>query len=78
MADIGRFNNLEITKHTGFGLYLDGGEWRNSAAQPLLPKDQSTEVGDRLRVFVYFDSEDRIIATTTRPRAQAVTLPTSR
>lgn len=71
MADIGRFNNLEITKHTGFGLYLDGGEdGEILLPNRYVPKDQSTEVGDRLRVFVYFDSEDRIIATTTRPRAQ--------
>ena len=71
MADIGRFNKLQIIKQTGFGLYLDGGEdGEILLPNRYVPKDQPTEVGDWLRVFIYFDSEDRIIATTTRPRAQ--------
>ncbi|WP_341706035.1 S1-like domain-containing RNA-binding protein [Halopseudomonas sp.] len=71
MAEIGRFNKLQITKQTGFGLYLDGGEdGEILLPNRYVPKDQPTEIGDWLRVFVYFDSEDRIIATTTRPRAQ--------
>lgn len=71
MADIGRFNKLQIIKQTGFGLYLDGGEdGEILLPNRYVPKDQPTEIGDWLRVFIYFDSEDRIIATTTRPRAQ--------
>ncbi|GGE38260.1 hypothetical protein GCM10007421_10120 [Halopseudomonas oceani] len=71
MADIGRFNKLQIIKQAGFGLYLDGGEdGEILLPNRYVPKDQPTEVGDWLRVFVYFDSEDRIIATTVRPRAQ--------
>ncbi|WP_321347786.1 S1-like domain-containing RNA-binding protein [Halopseudomonas oceani] len=71
MADIGRFNKLQIIKQASFGLYLDGGEdGEILLPNRYVPKDQPTEVGDWLRVFVYFDSEDRIIATTVRPRAQ--------
>ena len=71
MADIGRFNKLQIIKQAGFGLYLDGGEdGEILLPNRYVPKDQPTEVGDWLRVFAYFDSEDRIIATTVRPRAQ--------
>ncbi len=71
MADIGQYNRLAIVKHTGFGLYLDGG----AQGEILLPKryipgDRSTEVGEVLEVFVYLDSEDKPIATTERPRAQ--------
>ncbi|WP_304638651.1 CvfB family protein [Pseudomonas sp.] len=71
MAAIGRFNTLQITKHTDFGLYLDGG----TLGEILLPKryipaNESTEVDDWLNVFVYLDSEDRPIATTLRPKAQ--------
>ncbi|WP_120993340.1 CvfB family protein [Stutzerimonas urumqiensis] len=71
MADIGRYNRLQITKHTGFGLYLDGGS-QGEILLPnrYIPKDQPTEVGDWLRVFLYFDSEDKVIATTLRPRVQ--------
>lgn len=71
MADIGRYNRLRIVKHTGFGLYLDG----DALGEILLPNryipsDQPTEVGDWLKVFIYLDSEDKLIATTQRPRAQ--------
>ncbi len=43
----------------------------SDAAQVLLPKMQvpeGTRVGDRLTVFLYRDSEDRLIATTREPR----------
>ena len=71
MAAIGRFNTLQITKHTDFGLYVDGG----SHGEILLPKryipaDEPTEVDDWLNLFVYLDSDDRPIATTLRPKAQ--------
>lgn len=71
MAAIGRLNTLQITKHTDFGLYLDGG----TQGEILLPKryipaNESTEIDDWLNVFVYLDSEDRPIATTLRPKAQ--------
>jgi uncharacterized protein len=75
MAAIGRFNNLPIVKYTDFGLYLDGGSDHDSGGDILLPncyipEDTPTAVGDRLRVFIYLDSEDRLIATTDKPQAQ--------
>src|SRR5690606_27139282 len=33
-----------------------------------IPKDTPSEVGDWLNVFVYFDSDDRLIATTLTPK----------
>ena len=71
MAAIGHFNNLSIVKHTGFGLYLDGGP-HGEILLPnrYIPKDQPTEIGDWLRVFIYRDSEDKLIATTKRPKVQ--------
>ncbi|MEZ2744604.1 S1 RNA-binding domain-containing protein [Halopseudomonas bauzanensis] len=71
MAAIGHFNNLSIVKHTGFGLYLDGGP-HGEILLPnrYIPKDQPTEIGDWLRVFIYRDSEDKLIATTQRPKVQ--------
>ena len=75
MTDIGRFQTLQITKHTDFGLYLDGGAEGDFGSDILLPnryipKDQPTGIGDKLRVFIYLDSEDRLIATTETPKAQ--------
>ena len=67
MLKPGQYNNLQVTRTVDFGLYLDGG----TEDDILLPKryvPETTSVGDRLDVFVYFDSEDRLIATTQRPR----------
>ena len=69
MALIGRMNTLEVLKHTDFGLYLDGGmEGEILLPRRYIPKDTPSEVGDWLNVFVYFDSDDRLIATTAKPR----------
>ncbi|PID89067.1 MAG: GntR family transcriptional regulator, partial [Bacteroidia bacterium] len=55
------------------GAYLDGGDTAHGGwGDILLPKrylDDRAEVGQYLTVFIYFDSEDRIIATTERPYA---------
>lgn len=66
MIKIGKTNNLKVVKKVDFGLYLDGGE----SGEILLPKryvDESMEVGDELDVFIYCDSEDRLVATTEKP-----------
>ena len=71
MAAIGRYNSLQIVKHTGFGLYLDGGpDGEILLPNRYIPKDVPTEVDDWLNVFVYLDSEDKLIATTEKPRVQ--------
>ncbi|MCW3149117.1 S1-like domain-containing RNA-binding protein [Stutzerimonas stutzeri] len=71
MAVIGRFNSLPIVKHTSFGLYLDGGpDGEILLPKRYIPKDTPTEVDDWLNVFVYLDSEDKLIATTEKPKVQ--------
>ena len=71
MAAIGRYNSLQITKHTGFGLYLDGGpDGEILLPNRYIPKDVPTEVDDWLNVFIYLDSDDRLIATTQTPKVQ--------
>ncbi len=69
MIKIGKWNNLQITKELTFGIYLDGEE----SGEILLPKkyiQSDVQTGDFIDVFVYYDSEDRIIATTQKPFAQ--------
>lgn len=69
MIQIGKFNELEITHRVDFGLYLDGGE----SGEILLPLRYATrdmKPGDKVKVFIYKDSEDRLIATTEEPYAQ--------
>ncbi|MDX8382357.1 MAG: S1-like domain-containing RNA-binding protein [Ghiorsea sp.] len=70
MIDIGKTNHLRIIKEVDFGVYLDGGSQYPEILLPIryVPKD--AKIDDSLDVFIYFDSEDRIIATTETPYAQ--------
>lgn len=71
MALIGRFNTLQVSKFTDFGLYLDAGaDGEILLPKRYIPKQEALEVGDWLNVFVYMDSEDRVIATTQKPKVQ--------
>jgi len=66
MVEIGRYNTLTVVKIVDFGVYLDGGE----RGEILMPKEyvpQNCAPDDEVNVFVYFDSEDRIVATTEVP-----------
>lgn len=68
MAEIGKQNSLRATRETPQGLYLDGGP----LGEILLPGayiPRGTVPGDLLDVFVYRDSEDRLVATTDAPSA---------
>ena len=71
MALIGRYNSLQVVKHTDFGLYLDGGaDGEILLPNRYIPKDTPTEVEDWLNVFIYLDSEDKLLATTEKPKVQ--------
>lgn len=66
MAILGKVNPLKVVKVVDFGVYLDGG----SDGEILLPKryvPEVCEIGDTVSVFIYNDSEDRLIATTEKP-----------
>ncbi|MBX8529165.1 GntR family transcriptional regulator [Pseudomonas cichorii] len=71
MALIGRYNSLQVVKHTNFGLYLDGGpDGEILLPNRYIPKDIPTEDEDWINVFVYLDSEDKLLATTEKPKVQ--------
>jgi len=71
MALLGRYNSLQIVKHVDFGLYLDGGaDGEILLPKRYIPKDTPSEVEDWLNVFIYLDSEDKLIATTDKPKVQ--------
>jgi len=71
MAVIGRMNSLQVVKHTDFGLYLDGGaDGEILLPKRYIPSDTPSEVEDWLNVFIYLDSEDKLIATTEKPKVQ--------
>jgi len=69
MIEIGKINSLRVVKFVDFGAYLDGQE----KGEILIPKRYiplTVQVDDIIDVFIYTDSEDRIIATTEKPYAQ--------
>lgn len=69
MLDLGVKNTLRILRGTGVGMFLGDAEGNDV----LLPKKYIPEdaiVGDNIEVFIYRDSEDRIIATTLEPKIQ--------
>ena len=68
MVAIGDYNDLEIIKQVDFGVYLDSDDGEILLPAKYLPAQY--QLGDRIRVFVYRDSEDRIIATTLEPKAR--------
>lgn len=66
MIKVGEYNNLKVIREVDFGLYLDDG-----AEGILLPKrfiPANIKIGDELKVFLYHDGEDRLIATTQQPK----------
>lgn len=63
---LGEKQTLRVLKKVDFGVYL--GEGKTSV---LLPKKETPEgviVGEQLSVFIYKDSQDRLIATTAEPK----------
>lgn len=72
---VGRVNVLRVVKRLPFGSYLSPGSNKKGfdLEEILLPKRYEPEVlkvNDLIKVFIYFDSEDRIIATTEKSLAQ--------
>jgi predicted RNA-binding protein (virulence factor B family) len=66
MITVGDYNLLKVLRETDFGFYLDDG-----AEGILLPKrfvPEGLKTGDEIKVFIYHDSEGRLIATTQQPK----------
>lgn len=69
---IGRTCQLKVNRQVEFGFYLDGGE---QYGEVLLPNgeirpDIDAHIGEPLEVFLYLDTQERIVATTHMPLAQ--------
>lgn len=62
---VGEYNTLRVARAFDFGMYL--GEDKDVVLLPKRFVPQGVEVGDMLKVFVYHDSENRLIATTQQP-----------
>ncbi len=71
MIELGKIQELEIVREKEFGVYV--GEKAGDEAAVLLPKKQvpqGAKTGDKVSVFIYKDSSDRLIATTATPKLQ--------
>ena len=67
MIKVGKYNNLEIIRDESIGLFLGD----NEGEEILLPNKQCPidyKVGDKLRVFVFIDRNDRKVATNKEPK----------
>ncbi|MBP3664313.1 MAG: S1 RNA-binding domain-containing protein [Tyzzerella sp.] len=65
---LGKRQVLTVVKKVEFGVYLGSDE-----EKVLLPKKQvpeGVEPGDPIEVFLYKDSDDRLIATTSEPKIE--------
>ena len=68
MLSAGHYYKLRVNRISDFGLYLSDDE-ENEVLLPNRYVSLENKVGDELDVFVYCDSEDRLVATTDRPLA---------
>ncbi len=64
--EVGKYNTLQILRATSVGLYLGDAEG-NDVLLPHKYIPENIEMGGDLEVFIYRDSEDRLIATTLTP-----------
>ncbi|MBK7175490.1 MAG: GntR family transcriptional regulator [Bacteroidales bacterium] len=68
MTQIGKYNTLKVLRKVEFGFYLDG-QPEGDILLPLRYAPENLKIGQEIEVFIYLDSEDRLIATTEQPYA---------
>jgi uncharacterized protein len=66
MIKIGEYNVMKVIKEKPMGVFLDDGKEGILLPKRFVPR--GTRVGDELKVFLYHDSDDRVIATTLQPK----------
>ena len=70
MLETGKKQNLQIVRRADFGVYLAENAQAAKEESVLLPAKQvpeGSEIGDMITVFLYRDSQDRLIATVREP-----------
>ena len=73
MIELGKKQKLLVVKTVDFGIYLGEDPNAPQNERVLLPSKQvpeGTKAGDEIEVFIYKDSQDRLIATTREPMLQ--------
>lgn len=68
MLELGKVQSLCVVSKTDFGVYLaEPAEKEEKVLLPIKQVPQGTGIGDTISVFLYKDSQDRLIATTNAP-----------
>jgi predicted RNA-binding protein (virulence factor B family) len=65
---IGDYNLMKVQRVLEFGVYLDDGKKGILLPNRWVP--ENARVGDEIAVFICYDSEDRLIATTLKSKAK--------
>lgn len=78
MIRLGEIQELEVVKKVDFGVYLkspdsnleseNGKEKEEKVLLPIKQVPKDVKIGDKIEVFIYRDSSDRIISTINRPK----------
>ena len=68
MLNLGEFQELVIVKKVDFGVYLAETAGEDRVLLPKKEVPEGAQTGDTLRVFLYKDSKDRMIATRREPK----------
>ncbi len=68
MLKVGRIQTLTVSRLSDYGLYLEDEE-HNEVLLPNRYTSLNDKPGDEKEVFIYHDSEDRLVATTEKPLA---------
>lgn len=66
MINVGEYTLLKVLRKVEFGVYLDDGHEGILLPKRFVPRD--IQPGDELKVFLYHDSDNRLIATTQQPK----------
>ena len=67
--ELGKTNRLTINRHTDFGYFLKDEDYNEVLLPNAYVTDEMT-IGEEINVFLYLDSEERLIATTLKPYAE--------
>lgn len=70
MIELGKIQELEVVRKTEIGMYLNSKSDKigPDILLPIKQVPQDVQTGDEIEVFIYRDSEDRLIATTKKPK----------
>jgi len=65
--EVGAYNTMKVCRKVAFGFYLDDGA--EGILLPIRFAPQGLQIGDDIKVLIYHDSDNRLIATTQIAKA---------